>query len=87
MKVQKAATQETVQTVPLKTVKPGSCFRFAHDSLEDAFKEDLFYLKVDAPEVQKERVRFVNLSDGKQLERDGDHRVIVHECSLHLHLG
>lgn len=36
-----------------------------------------------APEA-KDRVRLVNLKDGKQLERDGDHRVVIHAATLRL---
>lgn len=83
MKLQKAQTQKTEPTIALKDTKPGDCIRFAHDTLEDAFKADLFWMRLDAPDA-KDRVRLVNLADGKQLERDGDHRVIVHRCALHL---
>lgn len=83
MKLQKEQTHPTEPTIALKDTLPGHCFRFAHDTLEDAFKSDLFWMRVEAPEA-KDRVRMVNLADGKQLERDGDHRVVVHHATLHL---
>lgn len=85
MKLQKAKHDYVEPTIALKNTKPGDCIRFAHDSIEDAFKADLFYMRLEAPEA-KDRARLVNLSDGKQIERDGDHRVIVHNCSLHLEI-
>ena len=84
MKLQKAQNKKTEPTVPLSHVKPGECVRFAHDTLEEAFKADLFFMRIEAPEVKVDRVRLVNLTDGKQLERDCDHRVIVHKGALHL---
>ena len=83
MKTIKAKDNEGELTIPLKSTTPGDCIRFAHDSIEDAFKCDLFWMRIDAPEA-KDRIRLVNLSDGKQLERDGDHRVIIHAAELHL---
>jgi len=70
-------------TISLNQTKPGDCIRFAHDTVEEAFKCDLFWMRLDAPEA-KDRIRLVNLTHGKQIERDGDHRCIVHECELHL---
>ena len=83
MKLTKAQPTKTEPTIALKDTKPGDCIRFAHDTIEDAFKADLFWMRLDAPEA-KDRVRLANLADGKQLERDGDHRVIVHKGALHL---
>jgi hypothetical protein len=85
MKLQKAPARKIEPTIALKDIKPGACVRFAHDTIEDAFKSDLFFMRLDAPEA-KDRVRLVNLADGKQLERDGDHRVVVHTCTLNLDL-
>lgn len=83
MKLTKSQPNKKEPTIALKDVKFGECIRFAHDTIEDAFKADLFWLRLDAPEA-KDRVRLVNLKDGKQLERDGDHRVVVHNCSLQI---
>lgn len=83
MKLTKAKPDTTEPTVALKNTSAGDCIRFAHDTLEEAFKADLFWMRIDAPEA-KDRVRLVNLADGKQLERDGDHRVIVESATLHL---
>ncbi len=81
MNIQKATTEKTEITIPLKTIAPGEVFRFAHDTIEDAFKEDLFWMKMEAPEA-KDRVRMVNIKTGRQMERDGDHRCIMHCCTL-----
>lgn len=87
MKLTKAQPDSKPEpTVALKNTKPGDCVRFAHDSIEEAFKADLFWMRIDAPEA-KDRVRLVNLADGKQMERDGDHRCVVHDCALHLNIG
>jgi len=71
-------------TVLLKEVKPGDVVRFDHDSLQDALTCDLFWLRVDAPEAAKGRVRLVNARDGKQVERDEDRRVIIHKATLYV---
>jgi hypothetical protein len=81
MKVTKAKPNTTEPTIKLSATKAGDCVRFQHDTLEEAFKSDLFWMVIDAPEA-KGRVRLVNLADGKQFERDGDHRVVLHECEL-----
>ena len=47
-------------------------------------KCDLFWMRIESPETKDGRVRLINLVDGKQLERDGDHRVIVQKVSLHI---
>lgn len=61
----------------------GECIRFAVDSFEEALQADLFWIRVDAPEA-KDRIRLINSKDGKQIEKDGDHRVIVHNTSLQI---
>lgn len=81
MKVKKVEPNIAEPTLPLSSIQPGEVFRFAHDSFEDALKSDLFFLRIDAPEL-KERVRIVNLKDGKPMERDGIHRVVKHEAAL-----
>lgn len=83
MKLKKAKDKIEEPTVLLKNTAPGDCIRFAHDSFEDALRSDLFWMRADAPEL-KDRVRLINLADGKQLERDGDHRVITHNSVLHI---
>ena len=84
MKLQKAQKQNEA-TIALKDTKYGDCLRFAHDSLEEAFKADLFWLRIAAPETEaKGRIRLANLVNGDQRERDGDHRVIVHRGALHI---
>ena len=83
MKLTKATYDKKEVTIPLKESKCGDCIRFAHDSFEEALKSDLFWLRIETPEL-KDRVRLVNLKDGKQLERDGDHRVIIENATLHL---
>lgn len=83
MKLKKASNKTAEPTVLLKNVMPGNCIRFAHDSFEDALRDDLFWMRVDTPEL-KDRARLVNLANGKQLERDGDHRVVVHNSVLHV---
>lgn len=76
MKVEPLEEQKIEEpTIPLKSVQPGQPIRFAHDSLEECFKNDLFWMRMDCPEV-KDRVRLVNFKDGKQIERDGDHRCV-----------
>jgi len=83
MKIERAAEEINEQTIMLKNTTPGDCIRFAHDSFEDALKCDLFWLRIDSPEL-KERIRLVNFSSGKQIERDGDHRVITHVSKLRI---
>ena len=82
MKVEQRPLSPTpVPTIALKNVRPGEPVRFEHDSVQDALKSDLFFLKLDTPEL-KERCRLVNLSDGKVIERDWDHRMVVQKASL-----
>ena len=82
MKVAKAPESlKPIHTVALKDVKPGSVVRFQHDSVVDALKADLFWLAIETPEL-KERRRLVNLADGKVIERDPDHRMVIQQCSL-----
>jgi hypothetical protein len=69
--------------IALKDTKAGDVIRFSFDALEEAIQESNLYLRIDAPEA-KDRVRLVNLSDGKQLERDGDHRVFVHKIAIYI---
>jgi len=77
-------TETKEVTVALKNVEPGDCIRFQHDTLEDAFKSDLFWMRLDVPELKDDRVRLANYADGKRIERDGDHRCIIHECALQI---
>lgn len=77
MKAEPVIQNKTPKTTLLKDVTPGSIIRFEHDSFVDALKADLFWLRVDAPEIKDGRVRLVNLKDGKQIERDADRRVFV----------
>lgn len=67
--------------VELKQLKPGDPFFYAVLSFHEACENTDFWMKVDAPEI-KGRVRVVNLSDGRQQERDEDHRVIRVTASL-----
>ena len=83
MKLTKSIPEKQEPVILLKDVKSGACIRFSHDAVEDAFKTDSFWMRIEAPEA-KDRVRLVNLADGKQIERDGDHRVIVHKSNLHI---
>jgi len=83
MKITKAKPNKKELTISLKSAECGDCIRFEHDSFEDALKSDLFWIIIEAPEARG-RVRLVNLSDGKQLERDDSHRVIVEKSTLHL---
>lgn len=70
-------------TIQLKEVKPGDVVRFDHDTFQDALTCDLFWIRVDTPEL-KGRVRLVNVRDGKQIERDEDRRVIIHAATLNV---
>ena len=85
MELVKASHNSTEPAVLLMNTQPGDCihFGFACDTFEDGTKNDLFWLRVDAPEA-KDRIRLVNLKDGKQLERDGDHRVVTHRSTLQI---
>jgi hypothetical protein len=73
--------ETTEPTIALKDTKPADIFRFAVDSFEESLKDSLFYIRVDAPELKTDRVRFINIQFGNQLERDGCHRVVVHKCT------
>ena len=84
MKITQAREDVTDVTVALKDVKPGEVLRFAHDSLEDAFKAELFYMKLETPELKGNRVRLVAISSGKVTEYDDIHRVITHVAELQL---
>lgn len=87
MEIEREVPQlRTLITIPLSETKPGDCIRFASDDVNDAFNHDLFWMKVDAPEL-KERVRLINIKDGKQIERDSVHRVIVHKASLKISIS
>jgi hypothetical protein len=68
--------------ISLGSTKSGQVFRFAFLSFEEALKEDAFFMVVEAPE--KQGILVVNLKDGKQILRDKDHRVIIHEAKLSL---
>lgn len=83
MKVQKSEPKKIEPTIQLKDATPGSVVRFDHDTAEDAIRCDLFWMRIDAPEL-KGRVRLVNITDGKQIERDEDRRVVKHEAALHV---
>lgn len=82
MKITKA-TPSKEPSIPLGEIKAGECFRFAHDTFEEALKCDSFFMRVDAPEF-RDGVEIVNLSDGKKMKRDSDHRVIRHKCNLQI---
>ena len=84
MKVEriKAATP-TEPVIALRDTKPGSILRFQHDSFQEALKADLFWLRLEAPEA-KDRVRLANVADGKVIERDGDHRMVVVDAVLNV---
>lgn len=83
MQIQRHTPNTKESTIALRDSKPGDCIRFAVDSFEDAIRTNSFWLRLNAPET-KDRVRLANLHDGSQLERDGDHRVIVHASVLNV---
>lgn len=82
MQVQKAQNNTKEHSIALSNTKPGDVFRFAHDTVEEALKEDLFFMRINAPETKQ--VRIINVTTGDQLDRDGDHRVVIHAATLQL---
>ncbi len=83
MNIKEAEIKTELATVPLSSLSGGDVFRFASDSFEDALKADLFFMRLEAPEL-KEQVKIANLKDGKQVVRDGIHRVVKHESALRI---
>ena len=81
MEPQKYAPKTEEITVPLSSVNAGEVFRFAYDGFEDAVKDDLFFMRVEAPRL-KDRVRIVNMKGGQPIERDPTHRVVKHDMTL-----
>ncbi len=81
MNIQKALEVLKDPSVNLGSVLPGKVFRFAHDNVIEAFKSDLFYMKLAAPEL-KGSCKIANVADGTVLVRDDCHRVIEHDASI-----
>jgi len=81
MKAIKQKNEAVEPTLPLSSIRAGEVFRFAHDSFEDALKSDLFFMRLDSPEL-KDAAKIVNLADGKMLVRDLIHRVITHDAVI-----
>jgi len=84
MKVTEGKTEVQTITSALKDIKAGEVVRFSYDSIEEAFKADLFYMKLETPGANPGRVRLVNITSGKVTEYDDIHRVVTHKAELHL---
>ena len=84
MKITKANPKTPESTIALRDTKSGDVIRFSHDSFEAAIKSDSFFMRIEMPELKGDRFRLINISDGKSIERDGEHRVIVHNTLLHI---
>ena len=85
MIIQKFQTEDKEPTIQLKDSKPGvDIIRFANDSFEEAIKSDLFFIRIDDPNIKDGRVKIVNLKDGKELIRDGDHKIVIHKGILNI---
>ena len=64
-------------TMKLKNVQSGKCFRFANVTYEEAYKEELFYIRSMEP-VKNNRCEIFNPMTGEKLIRDDVHTVIPH---------
>jgi hypothetical protein len=83
VKIRRLNEQTQEITIAIKQVQHGEVFRFQNDSYEDALKSGMFWMMLKTPEL-KERVRMVNLEDGSVMERDPDHRVVVHTAVIQI---
>jgi hypothetical protein len=83
MKIAKVTPTKTDLSVPLGNLKAGDVFRFAFLTFDEALKEDAFYLVMEAPE-KKDGTMVVNLSDGRSMLRDKEHRVVRHNTQLNI---
>ena len=78
-------TETAATTIALKDVSPGKgVVRFSHYTHQEAAENQQFWCVVNAPEVKAGRVRLFNPETGEQLERDDDHRVVVHDATLQI---
>ena len=70
-------TEPDEPTILLKNVQSGKCFRFANITYEEAYKEELFYIRSMEPS-KNQRCEIFNPMTGEKLIRDDVHTVISH---------
>lgn len=81
IKQKQFVSAEMPKPIKLSQVKPAELFRFAQHTFSEAIREDLFYMRSNAPEKDS-RIEIFNISTGERLIRDSMHLVHTHVAHL-----
>ncbi len=85
MKIVKANPEnKSEKTVKLSELANGSVFRFLDTTFEKALsvEDGSFYMVVNKPASNAERVSLISLDGRSFIERDGSHLVIPHQATI-----